>query len=166
MGFFLLKTKQHTDTRLHTSKTYDKVANRSFLRDVNVERWKKYFLLYTSLYWRLLWAPCSIITDTHTHTWQEATSWLVGWLTLVCLWLRMLPSWWDCCSLLLTLIVWNNPAARVQAHLSASYSQTSLTINSYICVCMCVHTWVFVCVSVCVWPCPCVWVCISVPLTS
>lgn len=123
----------------------------------NVERGEKDLLLSKSLYWWLLRASSLIAlththtqTQIHTHTWQGATSWLDGWLTLACLWLSVLPSRWDCCSLLLTLVVWNNPVAHLQAHLSASYSLTSLTTNNYVCVCMSL----------------CVWVCISVDLTS
>lgn len=126
-----------------------------FLTDViHTRGWKCRTSLLQESVLATTWSFTLNYTHTHTHTWQGAASWLVGWLTLACQWLSVLPSRWDCCSLLLTLIVWNNPVAHLRAHLSASYSQTSLTINNYVRVCVCA------CVSLCVR------VCISVPLTS
>lgn len=138
MGLLQLKTKKHMDACAHTK------VRTKWVIDVFWQMWDIYTWGWkcregeknSSLqeYGWLLTLSHLIThrhTQTHTYTWQGATSWLAGWLTLtfVCARLRQL---------LVNPHCMKQPSGSLQAHLSASCSQTSLTINNRLYVCVCV----------------------------
>ena len=155
MGFFLLTTKTQRETHNHATSSDDKVRgrcfltdDRCFLTDVNEERaGGGGTLLFSCLHWRFI--P---VNYTHTHTWQEATSRWVGWLTRAC------PAG-ECAPIMLRLpqpLV--NPHCMKQPSGSPSSTLTSLLFPN---LSHCQQLYWCVCAHVCRCVCECV--CRSLP---
>lgn len=80
-------------------------------------------------------------TRTHTCTWNDAASWLVGWLTLACRWVECAPITAGLLQPLVNPHCMKQPSGSPSSTLTGlSFPNLSLPIDNYQCVCVCVCT--------------------------